>query len=221
MQDPKVKNIKREHFIRFGSVLLLIIAFNIISAFVFVRFDLTSEKRYTLSKSTKDMLQHLEDIIYVKVYLDGKNLPPDYAELSSKTREFLDELRAYSDHIEYEFIDPAQGKDPREMNAIYGELYKKGLTPQSIQSMDAEGVNTRYVVPGALISYRQRETPVPLLDTDDGLLYNREEIIKYSLEKLEYNIGNAIRRITHQQQATVAFLKGHGELSNIEVLKAA
>jgi ABC-2 type transport system permease protein len=188
---------------------------------MFVRFDLTSEKRYTLSKSTKEMLTQLEDIIYVKVYLEGKGLPPDYMELSAKTREILDELRAYSTHIEYEFIDLAKGREPREMNAIYGELYKKGLTPQSIQSMDAEGVNTRYIVPGAIISYRQRETPVPLLDTDDGLLYNREEIIKYSIEKLEYNIGNAIRRITHQQRREVAFLKGHGELSNINVLKAA
>jgi ABC-2 type transport system permease protein len=221
MKDLKVKNIKQEHLFRFINVLLLVIAFNIISIFVFTRFDLTSEKRYTLSKSTKDMLTHLEDIIYIKVYLDGKGLPPDYAELSTKTREFLDELRVYSDQIEYEFIDPAEGREAGEMNAIYGELYKKGLNPQAIQSVEAEGVNTRYIVPGAIISYRQQETPVDLLDADDGLLRNREDIIKYSIEKLEYNMGNAIRRITNQQRAKVAFLKGHGELSNIEILKAA
>ncbi|MDR1181913.1 MAG: gliding motility-associated ABC transporter substrate-binding protein GldG [Bacteroidales bacterium] len=221
MKDSKVKNIKREHLFRFTNVLLLLVAFNIISIFVFTRFDLTSEKKYTLSKSTKDMLTHLDDVIYIKIYLAGNGLPPDYAELATKTREFLDELRAYSKQIEYEFIDPAKGRQAQEMNAIYGELYRKGLTPQAIQSMEAEGVNTRYVVPGAIISYRQREVPVDLLDSDDGLLYNRESIIKYSIEKLEYNIGNAVRRITNQQYAKVAFLKGHGELTNIEVLKAA
>jgi len=221
MKDKKVKNIKRENLLLFGSIFLLIVAFNIISLFFFHRFDLTSEKRYTLSKSTKDMLSQMDDIIYVRVYLDGKGLPPDYAELSSKTREFLDELRAYSDNIEYEFIDPAKGKDPRELNAIYGELYKKGLTPQQIQTMEVDGVRTRFIVPGAIISYQQQEVPVQLLDSDDGLIRNNNDVIKYSIEKLEYNITNAIRRITRQQRASVAFLKGHGELYNIDVLKAA
>jgi len=220
MKDSKVKNIKREHLIRFTSILLIIVALNIIAIFLFTRFDLTTEKRYTLSKSTKNMLSNLEDIIYIKVYLKGKGLPPDYAELATKTQEFLDELRAYSDNIEYEFIDPTKGREPHEMNAIYGELYKKGLNPQAIQSMGVEGVNTRYVVPGALISYRQREIPVQLYDSDDGLLRNREDVIKYSIEKLEYNVANAIRRMTNQQYRKIAFLKGHGELRNIEILKA-
>ena len=221
MKNSNVKNIKREYLIRFAGILLMIICLNIISIFIFTRFDLTSEKRYTLSKSTKNMLANLDDVIYIKVYLSGKNLPPDYAELATKTRECLDELRAYSDQIEYEFIDPIKDKDQQEWNAIYSELYRKGLTPQSIQSMGVEGVNTRFVVPGALISYHQREIPVQLFDSDDGLLRNREEIIKYSIEKLEYNISNAIRRMTNQQRRKVGFLKGHGELRNIDVFKAA
>jgi ABC-2 type transport system permease protein len=221
MKDSKVKNIKREHLIRFASIFLIIAAICVISNFLFTRFDLTNEKRYTLSKSTKEMLKKLDDVIYIKVYLAGKGLPPDYAELATKTREFLDELRAYSKQIEYEFIDPAKGREPQEMRAIYEELYRKGLNPQAIQSMGAEGVNTRYVVAGAILSFHQKEVPVQLLDADDGLLSNREEIIKYSIEKLEYNIGNTIRRMTDQQHAKVAFLKGHGELTNIEILKAA
>ncbi|MDR0367624.1 MAG: gliding motility-associated ABC transporter substrate-binding protein GldG [Bacteroidales bacterium] len=220
-KDKKVKSTKRESLLRFGSIVLIIIAINIISLFLFLRLDLTVEKRYTLSKSTKEMLANLDDVIYVKIYLYGKGLPPDYAELSSKTRELLDELRVYSDNIEYEFIDPAKGREPQELNAIYGELYKKGLNPQSIQTMEADGVNTRYIVPGALISYRQQDIPVQLLDSDDGILFNSGDIIKYSIEKLEYNVTNAIRRITNLQRSKVAFIKGHGELTNIEVFKAA
>jgi ABC-2 type transport system permease protein len=166
------------------------------------------------------MLTNLQEIIYVKVYLSGKKLPPDYAELSQKTRELLDEMRVYSDNIEYEFIDPAKDRDPKEMNAIYGELHRKGLRPQAIQSMGADGVTTNFIVPGALVSYRQREIPLQLVDSDDGLIPN-ESIVKYSIEKLEYNVGNTIRRLTHQQSASVAFLKGHGELTNWQVLKAA
>ena len=215
------RNIKRENLFWFVSLLALIVGMNIIFSFFFARLDLTAEKRYTLSNSTKTMLKNLEDIIYVKIYLSGKKLPPDYAELSQKLRELLDEMRVYSDNIEYEFIDPAQGRDPSEMNAIYGELNRKGLRPQAIQSMGADGVITNFIVPGALVSYRQREIPLQLMDSDDGLIQQRDNIIKYSIEKLEYNLGNTIRRLTHQQLASVAFLKGHGELTNIQVLKAA
>ncbi|MGI6291868.1 MAG: gliding motility-associated ABC transporter substrate-binding protein GldG [Bacteroidales bacterium] len=216
-----IRNIKRNNLIQFFSVLMIVVLVNIIFSFLFLRFDLTDEKRYTLSPSTVDLVKNIEDIVYVKVYLYGKNLPPDFAELSLKTREFLDELRVYSKNIHYEFIDPAEGKDKNELMAYYSQLYKQGLQPQPIQSEDADGINTRYVVPGAIISYHQRETPVSLLDADEGLLRTRNEIIKFSIEKLEYNIGNAIRRLTNQQKASVAFIKGHGELLNGEVFSAA
>jgi len=220
MKDKKTKHIKKENLLRFGSILLLIVGLNVIFSFFFARLDLTVEKRYTLSKSTVEMLEKLEDVIYVKVYLSGNKLPPDYAELSQKTREMLDEMRIYSDNIEYEFIDPAEGKDPGEMNAIYGELHRKGLQPQAIQSMGADGVVTNFIVPGALVSYRTKEIPMQLIDSDDGMIQERDNIIKYSIEKLEYNVGNTIRRLTHQQKAKVAFLKGHGELTNQQVLRA-
>lgn len=211
---------KKENLLQFFCIVLIIIACNVIFSFFFLRLDLTAEKRYTLSKSTKTLLKNLDDVIYVRVYLDG-NLPPDFAELSMKTKEFLDECRVYSSDIQYEFIDAAKGKTPQELGAVYSELYQKGLNPQPIQDVTAEGVNTHYVVPGAIISYRQREVPVDLLDSDHGILYDRNDIINYSIEKLEYNMGNAIRRLTNQQKASVAFLKGHGELTNMQVFGAA
>ena len=141
-----IRNIKRNNLIQFFSVLMIVVLVNIIFSFLFLRFDLTDEKRYTLSPSTVDLVKNIEDIVYVKVYLYGKNLPPDFAELSLKTREFLDELRVYSKNIHYEFIDPAEGKDKNELMAYYSQLYKQGLQPQPIQSEDADGINTRYVV---------------------------------------------------------------------------
>ena len=211
---------KKENLLQFSGVVVILLAFNIIFSFFFFRLDLTAEKRYTLSNSTKGLLKGLDDVVYVKVYLDG-NLPPDFAELSMKTREFLDEWRMYSQNIQYEFIDPAKGKSPQELGAVYSELYQKGLNPQPIQDVTSEGVNTRYVVPGALISYQQREIPVALLDADHGMLYNRNDIINYSIEKLEYNMSNAVRRLTQRQKARVAVLKGHGELDNLHVFGAA
>ncbi|MDR1793269.1 MAG: gliding motility-associated ABC transporter substrate-binding protein GldG [Bacteroidales bacterium] len=219
-KDKNISILKSKSFVQLFVILAIIIGINIVSIFIYHRFDLTAEKRYTLSTSTKTMLSNLKDVIYVRIYLSGKALPPNFVELSQKTREFLDEMRAYSDNIEYEFIDPSEGHSSQEMDAIYGELYKKGLRPQAIQTQEADGVNTRYIVPGALMTYQQKEIPISLVDSDDGALADENEIIKYSIEKLEYNLGNAVRRITNQQLAKVAFIKGHGELSNMQILRA-
>ena len=174
-------NKKKDNLLQFFCIVLIIIACNVIFSFFFLRLDLTAEKRYTLSKSTRTLFKNLDDVIYVRVYLDG-NLPPDFEELSMKTKEFLDECRVYSKNIQYEFIDVAKGKTPQELGSVYSELYQKGLNPQPIQDVTAEGVNTHYVVPGAIISYRQREVPVDLLDSDHGILYDRNDIINYSIE---------------------------------------
>ena len=90
---------KRENLIQFTGIVAVLIACNVIFSFFFFRLDMTAEKRYTLSPSTRSLLENLEDVVYVKVYLDG-NLPPDFAELSLKTKEYLDECRVYSPQIQ-------------------------------------------------------------------------------------------------------------------------
>ena len=75
-------HMQRSNLIVFLMIIIVVIALNIISSFVFTRIDLTAEKRYTISNSTRTMLKNLDDIVYIKVYLDGKGLPADFAELS-------------------------------------------------------------------------------------------------------------------------------------------
>jgi len=60
----KKKNIKRGNIIQLVLGLLIIVLINIIGSVVFTRFDLTSEKRYTLSEATKQQLKDLDDIVF-------------------------------------------------------------------------------------------------------------------------------------------------------------
>ena len=82
----------------------------IIASFFFTRFDLTSEKRYTLSDATKTLIKELDDIVYFKVYLDGE-FPAGFKKLRNETKEMLDEFRAYNKNIQYEFINPSESED--------------------------------------------------------------------------------------------------------------
>ncbi len=88
--------------------LLIVLMINYVGSFAFERFDLTSEKRYTLSDTSKELARNIDDIIYVKVYLEG-DFPAGYKRLRDETKEMLDEFRAYSNgNLEYKFINPSE-----------------------------------------------------------------------------------------------------------------
>ncbi|MCD6113489.1 MAG: Gldg family protein, partial [Bacteroidales bacterium] len=87
----KIKNTKKDNIIQLTLSLLIIILVNIIGSFVFTRFDLTAEKRFSLSPATKNMLKNLDDIVYFKVYLDG-DFPAGFKRLSKETQEMLEEF---------------------------------------------------------------------------------------------------------------------------------
>ena len=128
----KKKNIKRNNIIQLGLSLLIIIFVNVISSYVFTRFDLTSEKRYSLSPATKKLLKNLNDIVFFKVYLEG-DFPAGFKRLHNETKEMLDEFRAYTDNIQYEFIDPSSNKNKKATNDTYKLLVEKGLEPTNLQ----------------------------------------------------------------------------------------
>ena len=65
------KRNKKRDLTALGLSIIILILLNFVASFLFHRFDLTSEKRYTLSDATKKLLSELDDVVYVKVYLEG------------------------------------------------------------------------------------------------------------------------------------------------------
>ena len=199
---------KRSAIITLVSSLFILIALNIIFSFFYVRIDLTAEKRNSLAPSTIKLLKELPDKIYIKVFLLGKNNPADYQIFAQKTKEILEEFSRYSANIEFEMIDPIEGKDQEEINSIFGEFFKKGLYPIPISRED---YSTTWVVPGAFLTYHSKEYPVTLVVSDP----NGANWLDFSVQELEYNLVSAIRNIRTTFATKVAFLEGHGELNRI------
>ncbi|MFT4772607.1 MAG: ABC-2 type transport system permease protein [Cryomorphaceae bacterium] len=195
-----------------GIVLLVLIGF--ISTIKFQRFDLTEEKRHSLTSSTIRLLEELDEVVYVKVFLDG-DFPADYQRLRQSIREKLDEMKAYAgDEIEYEFINPSEAEDRKSREEMYGELVKKGLQYTALQIREKDGVSEKIVFPGALISFRDKEVPLQILQnqqrTTDAQMVNR------TINNLEYSFVNAIYQVRESEPKKVAFIEGHGELSALE-----
>ena len=202
------RQFKRRTLLGLLAVIGIVVIVNILSSFFFYRIDLTKDKRHSLSKSTIEMLKNLEDRVYFRVYLKGKDQPADYQLFAKQVEQMLQTFRSYSKNVYYEFIDPIEGKTNEEINGILGEFVKKGLEPIPISREDAGGYSTHVVIPGAIVSYRNREYPAKVVVADPS----GADWLKYSNEELEYNLVAPVRRLLKTEKPKVAYLDGHGEL---------
>lgn len=200
--------------------LLILLLLNYISNFVFQRYDLTSEKRYSLSEPTKKVIKLLDDDVLFKVYLEG-DFPSGFKRLRDASLEMLDEFRAYSPegHIEYEFINPSESPDEEIRNSVYRNLYKEGLRPTDLEIKDDDGISQKIIWPGAIVSYKGRHVAVDFLQSRLGAA--PEEVLNSSIENLEYVLSNAIQKLNNPVRPKIAFIEGHGELSEIETADIA
>jgi ABC-2 type transport system permease protein len=218
MVDKSAVNRKKDlTFLIVGLIAILLL--NYIGSFAFERFDLTAEKRYTLSDTSKELAGSIDDIIYVKVYLEG-DFPSGYKRLRDETKEMLDEFRAYSKgNIEYEFINPAESEDDKIREEIYKQLYQQGLRPTDLSQRSNDGFSNQIIWPGAIFLYKGKELPVQLLKSQIGA--QPEGMLNSSIESLEYEIANAIHNLTRTDVPKIAFIEGHGELDKLETASLA
>lgn len=213
------KKNKRSDLINLGLGLLILVLLNVLSQFIFTRADLTAEKRYTLTQSTKELLEGLDDIVYFKVYLEG-DFPQgsgDYKRLRDETRIMLDEFRVYGgDNIQYEFIDPNENSDAKARKNFQEQLEGKGLTPQYPKFTDDAGTMvSQKIYPWAIASSGNDETAVPLLGSTSP--QPDEVVLNHAVEGLEYELSNAIRKLRMKTKAKIAITQGHGEPDTLEL----
>ena len=214
--ENKRKNLKKNQIVAFLVTVAIVVLVNVIGSYVFTRFDLTSEKRYTLSPTTKEILNDLNDYVYFKVYLEG-DFPAGFKKLRRETKEMLDEFRAYSKFIDYEFINPSESTDPAERNETYKQLYQAGLNPTDMVVKNSDGSSKQMVIwPGALVSYRNNtEIPIDLLENQIG--QSSEQALNASMQNLEFRLIDAVKKVTRLMKPNIAFIEGHGELNEQEV----
>lgn len=206
---------KRNSIVGFVLLLAVIVLANVLSSFIFTRVDLTSEKRFTLSQATKDELASLQDIVYFKVYLNG-DLPPGFQRLSTATRDMLNEMRQYAKgNLEYEFIDPSAFEDEKQRADLYKQLSERGLQPTNLQENETDRTSQRILFPGAIINYRAQEQALQLLK--DRIGSSPEEMLNNSIQGLEYEVINAIRKVTTLEPKKIGFLRGQNELDKYHV----
>jgi gliding-associated putative ABC transporter substrate-binding component GldG len=209
MKAASQKNIKT-----LGITVFVLIALNLLGSLFFHRFDLTKDKRYTLSETSLQIIKQVKNPLSVKIYMQG-DLPADFRRLQQETRQLLEEFQAYNKNIVFEFVNPMENED--ESMDVAKSLFQKGLTPINITVDDKGKQSQAMVFPWAIAVYNNKEVNIPLLKNRMGA--STTEKVIGSIQHLEYSIADGINKITKDRQKKVAILKGNGEMSEIHLDK--
>ncbi len=192
-------------------LMAVMVVINLIASQYHYRLDLTKEKRYTLSKPTKKLLSNLDDNINIDIFLKG-DLKAGIKKLSKSTEELLTEFKEYGNgKIHFRFFDPLTDLDDSAKKLLVDSLFRMGIQPMNLvaQSKKGEEQSERFVLPGAIVKYKDRIFPVDLLkgvsNADENTLYNNAEAL------LEYKFANAIDKITEKNLAAIGYVVGNGE----------
>lgn len=198
-----------------GALAVIIMA-GIISSFAFTRFDFTAEKRYTISKVSRNILDSLPKDVKVTVYLQGDNFPAAFKRLQGATRDMLSDLKAYSHgKLQFEFIDPLKGLSNDQQQQTIQELEDKGVEPTNLSEKTDNGLNQKLIIPYAIVASNGKEIPVKLLLNRIGLSY--DEQLNNSIQNLEYGFSSAIKKVTKDGKPEIGFTEGHSELTDVQL----
>ncbi len=192
--------------------LSIIFIINFAGQFLYKRFDLTADKRFTLSQTTSNILSEIKEPLYVDVFLEGK-FPGEFKKLQTETQQLLEELKAQNESIIFQFVNPLEDEELRD-NTIQSFM-ERGMTPVRV-TINEKGQQTQEVVfPWAIVTCGNRAIKVPLLKNMMGAS-TAEKVIS-SVQHLEYAFANAINTVSKDKKKKVVIISGNGELNDLYI----
>ena len=197
-------------FSRVGGALLLLLVINYIAQQWHSRIDLTQDKRYTLSETTRKTLNQIQQPLVIDVLLKG-NIPTEFKKLQTEAVQLLEEYTAANDHLIVNFVNPLE--DEPNADAAIQNLINNGLQPLQIAQTEAGKSSVEYIFPWAVISDGKRVEKVRLFI--DKLGTTDQERVQNSVQRLEYNLTDALHKFTVKKQKKIAILRSNGTLEDV------
>jgi len=193
--NRKIKNIA---FLALGLLIL-----NFANQSFYKRFDLTADNRYTLSKTTKNIVSKIDKNLSITIYLEG-DFPSEFIRLQAETRQYLEELSTENSKIKIGFQNPDNQRE---------KLIKKGMIPSKLTVEENGKLSEAIIFPWAEISYEKKSQIISLLPS--AIVASQEEQLQKAIENLEYSFSNALNTILLRKQKSVGVITGNGELQDM------
>lgn len=197
-------------------LLLLVVLFgvNYLASVFHARFDLTKEKRYTLSKATKDLLKELDSDVQIDVFLKG-DFPAGFKKLANSTNEFLSLLKdRNSSKIHYRFISPQE--EMPDSRKTYGDsLVGLGAIPINLTVQKEEGESSNIIFPVALMEYNGKQSVMSLYPRASGAISQDE--INSAEALMEYQFAKTLDKMREEKAPAIIYATGNGEPTDYRV----
>ena len=188
---------------KIAILVVVLIIINSISDSFYKRFDLTEDKRYTLSETTTSILSKVNEDLFITIYLEG-DFPSEFQRLQLETEQYLEELVAENGFIKINFEEPDEQRE---------ELIKKGMMPSQLTVEEDGKLSEAIIFPWAELNYGDKTEIVSLLPST--MFGTQEEQLQTAIESLEYSFSSAINAITQTKKKSIALLMGNGQLQDI------
>ena len=199
------------------ALLVIVVIINLLASAYHSRIDLTKEKRYTLSNSTKELIKNLNEQAVIEVFFKG-NYPAGFKKIVNSVEEFLQNLRDYSNgKIKVVFTDPLKELDDSSADYFKDSIkHFYDISPYTLQAPAKVGDEQviKEVIPGAVIHYRDKTVGVNLFKGVKAYGTEQEQLAAFynNVEAtLEYKFADAIQKISSEEKPKVAYLLGNGE----------
>ena len=203
----------KKHLKSIGILLVILIALNYVSSLVFKRYDLTEDKRYTLSESAINVINNVNAPIVIDVFLSGDDFPSEFRRLQNETKQLLEEFSSKNSNIIFNFINPLADESTRDQNIQ--QLTERGLTPMQLSVQESGKASQAIIFPWALASYNDETVIIPLVKNKIGA--SQQELVTNSVQHLEYAFADGFNKLTKPKRHKIAVLKGNKQLSDIYI----
>ena len=186
-----------------------IVILNLAGHFLYKRFDLTADKRYTLSQTSSNIVAEVKEPLYIDVFLEG-DFPGEFKKLQTETQQLLEEFKSQNSNVIFQFVNPLEKEEERD--SIMQSFIQRGLTPVNVTVNDKGQQTQEVVFPWAIATCGNRSVKVPLLKNMMGA--STAEKVVSSVQHLEYAFANAINTVSKDKQKKVVIINGNGELED-------
>ena len=175
----------KNSFTVYMSVLIgVLLLLNLIGRNWYKRFDLTDNKMYSLSKSSENVVEKIDDLLTMKVYFSD-DLPGELSNTQRFLQDLLEEYEAKSDNIRFFFTNPESNDQLEE------EARKDGIQPVQMQVVEDDKLEIKRVYLGMVLLYEDKKETIPVIQTATGLEYLITTKIKTLVNTDKKTIGIA------------------------------
>ncbi|MBK7094626.1 MAG: Gldg family protein [Saprospiraceae bacterium] len=214
LRRKNIENSSKSNLINLVSIVAIIVLINVIGQYVYTYFDLTGDKRFTLSEPTKTLVKNQNDVIFVKILLDG-DFPAGFKRLQQSVLNTLEQFRSLNPKIDFILEDPMDGS-VEAVNANIEKLREDGIAPVNLFIGEGSSKTTKKIYPYAILNYGKRVYVVNLLEPNaQGI--SEEEALNNSIALLEYKFANAIQKLNAERKGNIVFVSDKGGIDDFHL----